>query len=53
MTENSGVTGAPPLDRFAARPRRLPLPTEVDWWRVLGRYGAVFVLVAMIAVSAL
>jgi ribose transport system permease protein len=50
MTENSGATDAPPLDRFAARPRRLPLPTEVDWWRVLGRYGAVFVLVAMIAV---
>jgi ribose transport system permease protein len=50
MTENSGVTDAPPLDRFAARPGRFPLPTEVDWWRVLGRYGAVFVLVAMIAV---
>src|ERR1700678_2377862 len=50
MTENSGVTDAPPLDRFASGPRRLPLSTEVDWWRVLGRYGAVFVLVVMIAV---
>jgi ribose transport system permease protein len=50
MTENPGVTDAPPLDRFASRPRRLPPPTEVDWWRVLGRYGAVFVLVVMIAV---
>jgi ribose transport system permease protein len=50
MTENSGVTNAPPLDRFASGPRRLPLPTEVAWWRVLGRYGAVFVLVVMIAV---
>lgn len=28
--------------------RSLQLPTDIDWWRVLGRYGAVFVLVAMI-----
>jgi ribose transport system permease protein len=60
MTENSGVTDAPAEhvessrrpqpDRHASRPRRVPLPTEVDWWRVLGRYGAVFVLVVMIMV---
>jgi ribose transport system permease protein len=60
MTENSGVTDVPAErvessrrpqpDRYAFRPRRLPLPTEVDWWRVLGRYGAVFVLVMMILV---
>jgi len=35
MTENSGV---------------IHLPTVVNWWRVLGRYGAVLVLVAMILV---
>ena len=60
MTENSGVTDVPAEhvessrrpqpDRYAYRPRRVPLPTEVDWWRVLGRYGAVFVLVVMIMV---
>ena len=60
MTENSGATDVsaeqfdpsrqPLLGDFASRPRRVPLLAEVDWWRVLGRYGAVFVLVAMIAV---
>jgi ribose transport system permease protein len=60
MTENSSVTDVPAEhgesggrvqpDRYAFRTRRLPLPAEVDWWRVLGRYGAVFVLVVMILV---
>jgi ribose transport system permease protein len=59
MTENSGVTDLPAEhaessqsqpDRYAFRPRRVPLSTEADWWRVLGRYGAVFVLVVMIMV---
>ena len=50
MTENSGVTDAPPLDRFASGPRRLPLPTEWTGGASSARYGAVFVLVAMIAV---
>jgi ribose transport system permease protein len=60
MTENPGVTEVPAEhvgssrrpqpDRYAFRSRRVPLPTEADWWRVLGRYGAVFVLVVMIMV---
>jgi ribose transport system permease protein len=27
-----------------------PVANRIDWWRVLGRYGAIFVLLAMIAV---
>jgi ribose transport system permease protein len=27
-----------------------PIANRIDWWRVLGRYGAIFVLLAMIAV---
>jgi ribose transport system permease protein len=60
MTENSGVTDVPAEhfessrrpgpDRYAVRSRRLPLSTQVTWWRILGRYGAVFVLVVMILV---
>jgi ribose transport system permease protein len=58
MTENSSITHVPAEhvgsghrpepDRHAFRTRRLPRPGEVDWWRVLGRYGAILVLVAMI-----
>jgi ribose transport system permease protein len=60
MTENSSVTDAPagPLEsgrrpqagRYALAARRVPRPADIDPWRVLGRYGAVFVLVVMIVV---
>jgi ribose transport system permease protein len=60
MTENSGVTDVPaehfksgrlpPAGRYAFGTRLLPRQAEIDPWRVLGRYGAVFVLIGMIGV---